>query len=131
MTDDEKIERKLGSGALHENRFTGELLGRNIGYCPTCGLNFGSDKAFDAHRQGRHGPQRHCVHPADVGLVPRQNAYGATIWGRRAPGTNPGTGNGQVCGEVGEDPVATTGLTETGCLACLSFARPALGQQLL
>jgi hypothetical protein len=37
------------------------LLARNVGVCPTCHLNFASDAAFDAHRVGPYGPERHCV----------------------------------------------------------------------
>lgn len=38
--------------------------------CRSCGSDFTSLDAFDAHRAGRHMPmERHCVDPTEVGLV--------------------------------------------------------------
>jgi hypothetical protein len=40
----------------HKKRLSGD---RN--QCPTCGEYFNSTFAFDKHRQGKHGIDRHCL----------------------------------------------------------------------
>ncbi|WP_156837314.1 hypothetical protein [Nesterenkonia alba] len=35
-----------------------------IGHCGACCRTFSGLGAFDAHRQGNHGPERHCADPA-------------------------------------------------------------------
>ena len=51
------------------------------------------DSAADKHRQGRHGVDRHCVDPAEVGLVARERPYG-TMWAFPAPEGGYGTLHG-------------------------------------
>lgn len=51
-----------------------------------CHRTFSVDSAADKHRKGPHGPDRHCVDPAQVGLVAVQKPYGA-LW------QNPGSDN--------------------------------------
>ena len=50
-------------------------------HCPACCETFSGQTAGDKHRVGKHGLDRHCVDPADVGLV--QDQHG--VW--RLPGT--------------------------------------------
>lgn len=47
--------------------------------CTACGEVFSTDSNFEKHRKGRHGIDRHCVHPSTVGLVCKDG-----IW--RGPG---------------------------------------------
>ncbi len=54
------------------------LTGRRC-QCPTCKEVFSTVANFDRHRKGRYGKDRHCVNPADVGMVIRHIANGS-IW---------------------------------------------------
>lgn len=38
-------------------------------HCPACHETFSSTQAGDRHRRGQHGTDRHCLNPADAGLV--------------------------------------------------------------
>lgn len=55
-----------------------ELTGRRC-QCPTCGECFSSEYAFDKHRAGPYGAQRHCTDPEVVGMVIRSCRKG-TYW---------------------------------------------------
>jgi hypothetical protein len=60
--------------------------GINRAHCPACHRTFSGDSAAEKHRVGTFGPDsdRHCVDPADVGLVARDMAYGV-LWGWPSP----------------------------------------------
>ena len=46
--------------------------GDKTGHCAVCHETFYGLAAFETHRQGAHGPQRHCVKP---GLDPRMDYW--------------------------------------------------------
>ena len=43
--------------------------GHRPGHCCVCHETFSSDTNADAHRRGRHGIDRRCVHPGFLGMV--------------------------------------------------------------
>lgn len=45
-------------------------------HCPACHATFSCDSAADKHRIGKHGIDRRCTNPADVGLVPVTRPWG-------------------------------------------------------
>lgn len=53
-------------------------------HCPACCRTFSTDTAADKHRIGKHGVDRRCVDPAEVGLVAKDKPYG-TLWAFPAP----------------------------------------------
>ena len=55
-------------------------LGRS--HCPAegCHETFSCESAAEKHRVGMFGVDRRCAHPAEVGLVAREQAYGL-LWG--------------------------------------------------
>lgn len=53
-----------------------------LNYCRSCGRDFTSLRAFDAHRVGTHEPlDRHCADPLDVGLEYRDTVMGIDRYG--------------------------------------------------
>ena len=48
-------------------------------HCPACHETFNSTFAADRHRRGEFGPDRHCVAPAEAGLVAVEHSWG-TCW---------------------------------------------------
>jgi len=66
------------------------------GHCDTCCEHFASDKAFDLHRDGTHGVDRHCVDPGTVvwatgtpKLFLHETVYGP-IWSTNPPAEKAG-----------------------------------------
>lgn len=53
-------------------------------HCPACHETFNSSFAADKHRKGEHGVNRHCITPAQAGLLAVQYEWG-TVW--QTPGT--------------------------------------------
>jgi hypothetical protein len=47
-------------------------------------VTFSCDSAADKHRVGKHGIDRRCADPADVGLVPVDKPFG-TLWQNPGP----------------------------------------------
>lgn len=60
--------------------------GLSRAHCPACHRTFSCDSAADRHRKGPHGPDRHCVDPATVGLVAATKPFGE-LW--QNPGPDP------------------------------------------
>lgn len=58
--------------------------GLSRSHCPVCCRTFSTDTAANKHRVGKFGPERRCIHPAEVGLVPHEKPYG-TLWSLPAP----------------------------------------------
>lgn len=55
-------------------------------HCSGCHRTYTGMTAFDAHRSGSHtAGTRHCLDPADVGLVDAGRAY--PCWGTKGDGT--------------------------------------------
>ena len=50
--------------------------GTKTEHCTVCHESFSTTRNGDAHRKGRHGVDRHCVAPTEVGLV--RNSRG--VW---------------------------------------------------
>lgn len=48
-------------------RTNAELKGKRC-KCPSCSEVFTTTANFDRHRKGKHGIDRHCVNPEQVGL---------------------------------------------------------------
>lgn len=52
--------------------------------CPACGEYFNSTRSFDAHRVGRHGPERRCLTAAEMQAKSMlMNTAGFWITGQR------------------------------------------------
>ena len=64
----------------HRDAFTGLPLANRDQACRSCGYFFGTTKAGDAHRVGRFGFNRRCIHPAEAGLIAVHNRFGTVIW---------------------------------------------------
>jgi len=45
--------------------------------CAACHEVFSTTSNFDRHRKGRHGVDRHCVNPDDVGLRIKAGSTGS------------------------------------------------------
>lgn len=58
--------------------------GLSRAHCPACCRTFSTDSAADKHRIGRHGIDRRCTDPAEVGLVARKKPYGV-LWAHPGP----------------------------------------------
>lgn len=58
----------------------------NLCLCNTCGEYLSGESAFDKHRKGEHGPDRHCVDPESIGLVIKYRGTD-TFWGFDQPFT--------------------------------------------
>ena len=43
--------------------------------CSACGQYFSTTANFDKHRVGRHGVDRRCAYPGDVGLINRDGIW--------------------------------------------------------
>lgn len=50
--------------------------GANRSHCPACCETFNSETAADKHRKGTFGIDRHCVPPAEVGLIAVEHPWG-------------------------------------------------------
>lgn len=66
-------------------------------HCPSCHETFSGSTAGDAHRRGEHGVDRHCVPPAEAGLVfdEKRGVWrlpGDGYWDRGSAGVDAGTG---------------------------------------
>ncbi|MFK0182025.1 hypothetical protein ACIQVR_39445 [Streptomyces xanthochromogenes] len=57
-------------------------------HCPICHETFNSDSAAEKHRRGNYGIDRHCLPPADAGLVAVELPWG-TCW--QTPGIDRAT----------------------------------------
>lgn len=44
-------------------------------HCSACHRTFNRDSLADKHRRGPHGPERHCVDPAELGMVERDGIW--------------------------------------------------------
>jgi hypothetical protein len=58
--------------------------GLSRSHCPACCRTFSTDSVANKHRVGKHGTDRRCVAPAEVGLVAREKPYGV-LWSSPAP----------------------------------------------
>lgn len=74
--------------------------------CTVCGEYFASPSSFDEHQKRR---QRGCVHPASVGLVPRNGYWG---W----PGERPDPRSGDAEGSAETLPTLVAGPATQGAL---------------
>ncbi|ONK09479.1 hypothetical protein [Streptomyces sp. MP131-18] len=62
-----------------------DRTGLRRAHCPVCHETFNSDSAAEKHRKGRYGIDRHCIQPADAGLIPVEHPWG-TCW--QSPGAD-------------------------------------------
>ena len=64
----------------HKDPFTGLPLENKEQICTACGYFFGTTEAGDAHRVGKFGFNRRCIHPSEAGLIPVHNRHFTVIW---------------------------------------------------
>ncbi|HEX8807995.1 MAG TPA: C2H2-type zinc finger protein [Xanthobacteraceae bacterium] len=72
-------------GAITHGECGQTWTGLRRAHCPVCHITFNSDSAAEQHRRGKPGIDRHCVAPADAGLVAVEQPWGV-CW--QKPGTD-------------------------------------------
>jgi hypothetical protein len=58
--------------------------GLSRSHCASCCRTFSGETAANRHRIGKHGVDRRCADPAEVGLVAAEKPYGV-MWSNPAP----------------------------------------------